>query len=165
MLKPRARRVLVAVGIALAVVGVGTWFLPLAISAKPALSETVEITKGHAKTTKESLGWGVVHSDQIFIAFVASGLILALFGALPRGAIKKISIFGTEIELGLDELKTVVASATAKAPQGKAPSEIVGGALEELGAVGEASTGKFAPSRTQLEAAVDRTIEREAKNS
>ncbi|HSC21896.1 MAG TPA: hypothetical protein VLC07_09225 [Solirubrobacterales bacterium] len=155
------RRLSVVAGIVLVTVGLATWFLPLALSERPAVTETVEITRGSAKTTKEALGWGVIHSDEILITLIAAGLVLVLLGALPRGAIKKISIFGTEIELGLDEFKTVVATVTAKASPDKA-EEIIGSAIEELGETHGDSQGKFSPSRAQLEAAVDRAIERES---
>lgn len=152
------RRLSVGLGIVLVAVGLATWFVPLAVSDRPAVTETVEVTAGSTKTTKQALGWGVVHSDEILITLIAAALVLILLGALPRGAIKKISIFGTEIELGLDEFKTVVAKVTAEAPPDKA-EEIIGSAIEELGEAHD--EGKFKPSPAQLEAAVDRAIERE----
>lgn len=160
-MRAKNRRILVLAGLVLIVVGMATWFVPLVVSPKPLVSETVETRVGSTKTTTESLDWGDIHSDELLISLTAAGLVIVLLGCLPPGAVRKISIFGTEIELGIDELKTVVAAA-AKAEEGK-PGDIVGDAIEELGAAAENSDGRFTPSLAQLEAAVDRAIERERK--
>lgn len=159
-LNRRTRQILGLAGAALMLLAIATWVLPLVFSPNAVVTEKVEVTTGSRKTTEETLGWGAVHSDQILILLLASGVVLLALGALPPGSIKVLKTPFGDVELTARMVGQLAAATTAAKVPAKKVEGVIVEALGELATAAEVSQGKtFRPSQDQIDEAVARAIE------
>jgi hypothetical protein len=168
VLRARTRRILAAIGVLLVLLGASVWILPAALSSTSTITQTVQSTEGTTKTTKEAVGWGTLHSDQVTILLVASGLALLFAGMLPTGAIKRVTTALGEVEFAQASLAEIAAIAAVRVSGSEAQGKVKEiektfiEALAQLGGTAAARSGDaFRPTRAEIDEAVARAIEKD----